>query len=176
MRVVDVDFTKGSGRRYYMEVRRERGPVLAARQAPGYDDALPHEVVHFIVEAEAGLTGGVFGRVASGRSQIFWPEDQATARKQRRREAKHPLPRSAGRDMQRSESLVGVCTALWERKVGRRAELPAWFDLVATNEPPSELTDRIVERLDTFAAMWQAIPVGGTVTLHWPDRAQAPSR
>jgi hypothetical protein len=68
---MDVTFTKGPGRRYFMTVVRERGIRLARRQGPGYHDYLPHDAVHFIVEREAGLTGGVFGRVAAGQSNIF---------------------------------------------------------------------------------------------------------
>jgi hypothetical protein len=52
---VDVTFTKVAGCRYLMTIVRERGPQLASRHGPGYDDYLPHDAVHFIVEAEARL-------------------------------------------------------------------------------------------------------------------------
>ena len=70
---MDVTFTKDSGRRYLMTVVRERGPELAPRHGPGYDEYLPHDAVHFLVEAEARLTGGAFGRIAAGRNNLFWP-------------------------------------------------------------------------------------------------------
>jgi hypothetical protein len=58
---MEVTFAKATtGRRYVMTVVRERGPQLAPRPGPGYDDYLPHDAVHFLVEAEAGLSGGVF--------------------------------------------------------------------------------------------------------------------
>lgn len=60
--LVEVRFTKLDGRRYLVKVDRELGPQLAERQGPGYDDHLPHEAVHFIVEAEAGLTRGIGAR------------------------------------------------------------------------------------------------------------------
>ena len=63
-----VTFAKATGRRYVMTVVRERGPQLAPRPGPGYDDYLPHDAVHFLVEAEAGLAGGVFGRIAAGQN------------------------------------------------------------------------------------------------------------
>jgi hypothetical protein len=56
---MDVTFTKAPGRRYFMTVVRERGVPLAPRQGPGYHDYLPHDAVHFLVESEAGLSGGV---------------------------------------------------------------------------------------------------------------------
>ncbi len=79
-----------------MTVRRQAGPSLAPRQGPGYDDHLPHDAVHLLVENEAGLTGGVFGRVAAGRSNIFWPADPKLQRRQARREAKRRRPRPSG--------------------------------------------------------------------------------
>jgi hypothetical protein len=72
---MEVTFTKAAGRRYVMTVVRERGPRLAPRQGPGYDDHLPHDAVHFLVEAEARLSGGVFGQIAAGQNNIFWPAD-----------------------------------------------------------------------------------------------------
>ncbi|SRR6266487_991877 len=83
-----VTFTKMPGRRYLMTIVRERGPELAPRQGPGYDDYLPHDAVHFFVEAEAQLSGGVFGRIAAGRSNIFWPADPVVRQRQARREKK----------------------------------------------------------------------------------------
>ena len=68
---MEVTFTKLPGRRYEMAVVRERGPVLAPRTGPGYHEYLPHDAVHFLVEAEAGLSGGAFGRAGecvAGRS------------------------------------------------------------------------------------------------------------
>ena len=49
---MEVTFTKAAGRRYVMTVARERGPRLASRHGPGYDDHLPHDAVPF----PAGLT------------------------------------------------------------------------------------------------------------------------
>jgi hypothetical protein len=64
---LEVTFTKATGRRYYMRVARQSGPPLAPRQGPGYHDYLPHDAVHFIVEAEAGLAGAVSGGSRAAR-------------------------------------------------------------------------------------------------------------
>ena len=85
---MQVTFTKLPGRRYEMTVARERGPALAPRNGPGYHDWLPHDAVHFLVEAEAGLSGAVFGRIAAGHSNLFSPVDPSERRHQARREAK----------------------------------------------------------------------------------------
>ncbi|MGA9310845.1 MAG: hypothetical protein WBV74_10795 [Pseudonocardiaceae bacterium] len=80
-----MTFTKLAVHRYTMSVMREREPALAPRQGPGYDDFLQHDGVHLIVESEAALAGGAFGRAAAGRCNIFWPADPACRRRQARR-------------------------------------------------------------------------------------------
>jgi hypothetical protein len=47
------------------EVSRDRYPDLRCGSI-GYDDWLPHDVLHFVAEAEYGLDGGVFGDLAAG--------------------------------------------------------------------------------------------------------------
>jgi len=174
---MDVTFTKVTGRRYLMTVVRERGPELAPRTGPGYDDHLPHDAVHFLVEAEARLSGGVFGRIAAGHSNIFWPADPVAQRRQARREAKRTSSPAERADMARSEELAGVCQPLWELRAGRRRTLPLWFSAVPPGTLESPLIERILSRLDEFAARWQALPTGGSITLSWPlDRRAAPRR
>jgi hypothetical protein len=168
---VDVTFTKVAGRRYLMTVVRERGPRLAPRHGPGYDDYLPHDAVHFLVEVEARLAGGVFGQIAAGQSNIFSVADPEGLRRQARREAKR-IPSAAERaDMGRSEDLAGTCQPLWELRAGHRRELPLWWSSVTPEMLElleSPLCERILARLDEFAARWHALPVGRSITLSWP--------
>jgi hypothetical protein len=166
--IMDVTFTKDSGHRYLMTVVRERGPELAPRHGPGYDDYLPHDVVHFLVEAEARLTGGAFGRIAVGQSNLFWPTDNRLLRHQKRREAKRKPSPIEHAQMGRSEDLASVCRVLWQLRGGHRSEPPLWFDRVPPEDLESRLTERILARLDEFAARWHALPPGGSITLTWP--------
>jgi hypothetical protein len=169
---MEVTFTKEAGRRYVVTVVRERGPRLVPRQAPGYDDYLPHDAVHFIAEAEARLSGGVFGRVSAGQSNIFWPADPGEKRRQARREAKRRPSAAERADMGRSEDLAAVCQVLWQLRSGRRHEPPLWLSSVPPEMLKSPLVEGILGRLDEFAARWRALQVGGSVTLAWPqDRA-----
>jgi hypothetical protein len=165
-----VTFTKGPGRRYVMTVMRERGPELAPRQGPGYDDYLPHDAVHFLVEAESRLAAGVFGQIAAGRNNLFWPADPAARRRQARKERKRKLKPRDGElaDVARSEALASVCQRLWELRAGHRRELPDWFSRVPPGTLESPLVERILARLDEFAAQWHSLPGGGSVTLTWP--------
>ena len=125
---MDVTFTKDSGRRYLMTVVRERGPKLGPRHGPGYDDYLPHDAVHFLVEAEARLTGGAFGRIAAGQGNMFWPADNRLLRHQKRREARRKPSQAEHAQMGRSEDLASVCQVLWQLRGGHRSLPPSWFD------------------------------------------------
>src|SRR5690242_2693240 len=147
---MDVTFTKVPERRYRMTVVRERGPQLAPRQGPGYDDHLPHDAVHFLVEAEAGLAGGVFGRVAAGQSNIFWLADPGARRRQARREARRAHDAAERADMAQSEALASVCQPLWEFQAGHRRVLPPWFSTLMPGTLDSPLIERILDRLDKF--------------------------
>ncbi len=60
-----VTFVKKDERRYGVEVSRDRFPDLWCGSI-GYDDWLPHDLLHFVAEAEYGLDGGVFGDLAAG--------------------------------------------------------------------------------------------------------------
>jgi hypothetical protein len=172
---MQVTFTKVAGRRYLMTVARERGPRLAPRHGPGYDDYLPHDAVHFIVEAEARLSGGIFGRIAAGQSNMFWTADPRGLRSQKRREAKRGPTPAQHADMARSEELAGLCRPLWELRAGHRRELPLWWSSLtpdAKESLESPLCERILTRLDAFAVRWRALPTGGGVTLTWPLNGQ----
>ncbi|MGV9456321.1 hypothetical protein [Streptomyces sp. NPDC003635] len=162
MRVV---FTKGPGTSYDIAVHRETGPALAPRNGPGGHPYLPHDLVHFLVEVEAGIGLGVYGRLAAGDNGLFWPADPAErAKAARRRRTKRAKPSDEARaDMARSEELAGIAVPVWEVRRGHAPELPAH---VAARELPP-VVDRIVARFDDYAERWHALPVGGSLTLTW---------
>lgn len=173
---MDVTFTKVPGRRYRMTVVRERGPEPAPRQGPGYDDWLPHDAVHFLVEAGAGLSGGVFGRIAAGRSNNLLggrsrgqEAPGATGGQAAAEQAEHA-------DMARSEALASACEPLWRVRAGVCSELP---DRCSSGEPhlgEPQLVERILYRLDEFAERRHALPPGGSVTLRWQPSGQRSAR
>jgi hypothetical protein len=147
---VKVAFVKKGARRYAVEVGRDRYPDLWCG-AIGYDEWLPHDLLHFVAEAEYGLEGGIFGDLAAGgNARLFLPLNE-----------RHVV------DMQ-------LVTKLWRKERIRRTRLPdgrrseelawqlhqAWH---ARSLPP-----QLQRKLDDLAARWHALQVGQSLTLEWP--------
>jgi hypothetical protein len=142
-----VQFVKTSERRYGVHVERDTAPALAIF-GPGYDDDLPHDLLHFVAEAEYGLDGGVFGDLAAGgNARVFVPVDAALVAKtwRKQRIKKQRLP-----DGRRSEELAAMLERAWKTRVY-----------------PDDL-EPIVRRLDALARRWRALQPGGRLTLEWP--------
>src|SRR4051794_26996930 len=96
-----VTFTKADHKRYTITVVRSSGPALVPRFAPGYDDLMPHDLAHYLVEEQYEIPLGVWGQLAAGGGGIFTPapEDNTLAVKRRAQRIA-----AVGReDMRRSE-------------------------------------------------------------------------
>ena len=59
-------FRRTGQRRYAVEARRTSFPDVEMNPAPGYDQCIPHDMMHLVVEAKLGLTRAVFGQLAAG--------------------------------------------------------------------------------------------------------------
>jgi hypothetical protein len=66
---VEVVFERVDARRYLIGVlRRSRtdvGPDIRPRPGPGHAE-VPHDLVHFVVEEQAGMPLGIYGQLAAG--------------------------------------------------------------------------------------------------------------
>jgi hypothetical protein len=163
-----VSFAKTEERRYGVIVQRERAPEVVMNPAPGYDDFLPHDMLHFVAEAEWKLNGAVFGQLAAGGDAgTFHPVDQSLVaramrdRKRRKRRAGKPKGR-------RSEILADILEHAWNARRGREPLPTNWHDQLATARVSSERLERVVDRLDDLAERWHALRVGEELTLDWP--------
>ena len=139
-----VTFVKTGRRRYSVRVARDRYPDLWCGSI-GYDDWLPHDLLHFVAEAEYDLDGAVFGDLAAGgNARIFQSYDPDLTAKLWRRQR---IRRTRLPDGRRSEELA------WQLEQGWRIRT---------------LSPHIQQKLDDLAAQWNALQVGGTLTLEWP--------
>ena len=162
---VRVHFKRNGERRYSIVVERELAPAMTMQPAPGYDDFLPHDLLHFVAEAEWGIDDGVFGQLAAGGDAgTFWPTEQNVANKWKHRGERL---RKAATAMGRSEQLAAALETSWRRRYGMPEKLHRreTYELLASL---SETIDRIAPRLDELARRWHALQVGGVLTLDWP--------
>jgi hypothetical protein len=112
-----VHFMKTGTHRYGVFVERTSAPSVIADRAPGYDEYLPHDLLHFVAEAEWGIDGGVFGQLAAGGDPgIFLPVDEELVNKWVRKRKLRRKPHTHGR---RSEALAGLLDSAWKARRAR---------------------------------------------------------
>src|SRR5258705_12419148 len=79
---MNVTFARTAERNYRVSVE---GPGVVSswmEPPPGYDPRLPHDMAHFVVENELGITGGIFVQLAAGgHARTFHQTDPESGRK-----------------------------------------------------------------------------------------------
>ncbi|MEY2930184.1 MAG: hypothetical protein RL033_933 [Pseudomonadota bacterium] len=175
-----VAFRRTGTRRYAVIVRRTGEPERALDPAPGYDDDIPHDLVHYVVEAELGLSDGVYGRAARGAGTFISTAQQDVSPRERARKQRKQQKRERalgahdarhGAEMARSERLAALCDVTWRRKHGQRAD-PGRSPPALPAEDAGDV-ERIVARLDVLAPLWRALPVDAELmdaelVFEWP--------
>lgn len=174
---MQVTFERTGERRYGVRIIVADQAPRSTNPAPGFDEHIPHDLVHYVVEAELSLTAGVFGRAARGGSSFIVEADAGGARersrqqkKQRKREASlNRRDTERAGDMIRAERLALLCDVAWRRRRGQRGDQQPWL---APSHPTAEeaaLVDRVLARLEPIAERWHALPLGGSLSFIWPD-------
>ena len=167
-------FRRTRSRGYALDLVRERGEDLTMNPAPGYDDLLPHDLVHLLVEVHWGLRDGIFGHVADGgnahtfrlsdeRPRAETPRQTARKARQVRRGNRH-----GGSEMARSERLASVVHARWDQR-HHSAWLPEWYDreLTASGADEAEVVAALDEA-ERLSARWRRVEVGQRLIIDWP--------
>jgi hypothetical protein len=163
---MNVTFTRTAERRYRVSV--EGAGVVSSwmEPAPGYDPRLPHDMAHFVVENELGITGGVFGQLAAGGDAgAFHPTQGQRRRKLAKRGKRITI---ANRD-----------DALWSEKVVNLA-CRAWNNNLSDVSPAegvsTEDIKRVCREFDAVSARWSKLDVGESMTLLWRGRGARTGR
>jgi len=174
---MDVIFRRTGERRYAVIVQVPGRPAQVMDPAPGFDPSIPHDLVHYLVEAELGMESGVFGRAARGGG-TFIPaaatgqtarEKARSRRKQLRREGSLSHDDELrGQQMESSERLAGICDLFWRRRHGQTADPSRPAPATALSAEDAGRVARVVERLDAVAPIWNGLPVGGEMVFEWP--------
>jgi hypothetical protein len=175
MRVI---FRRTDERRYAVVVEVPGEAAQTMSPAPGFDQHIPHDLVHYVVEAALGLDAGVFGRAARGGGTFYAAEtavdsrEQARKRrKQARREQSLRRERTNEEQLETSERLAALADVAWRRRQGQRPG-PGF---VAPAGPISPIDaariERVVSALDELAPQWHRLAPGGELVFTWPSLA-----
>ena len=185
-----VHFRRTGQRRYAVQVKRSSFPDLVMDPAPGYDDLMPHDLLHFVVEAQLGLTRGIFGQLAAGGDAgtfhpTFKPGESSRefARlRNRLRERGEKLKREGREDCAQSERATYICWYEWHARSQsgkrRNVALPMSEEAgqVRDVSPRTELRalngvklTEICKHLDELSSHWSRLKVGESIMVSWPD-------
>jgi hypothetical protein len=183
-------FRRTGHRRYAIEAQRPGLPDLVMNPAPGYDRLIPHDMMHLVVEAQLGITRGVFGQLAAGGNAgtfCLSPKRDESSREMIRagnrvRVRGKKLLKEGRDDSLRSERATYICWYEWltrshssDRKKISQAmaqqarevrQTASTKELHALNE--SKL-DEICKHLDHLSSHWSRLEVGQSVAIRWPD-------
>ncbi|MBS1696636.1 MAG: hypothetical protein JST91_31025 [Actinobacteria bacterium] len=160
--VVDCVFRRINSRQYGIGLlrngARDIGGDVAVRLAPG-DARVPHDLVHFVVEEQSGLTLGIFGQAAAGGDVGGFFRAVAGKRGRAQQAKRSQRLGSAGRaQVGRSEQLAGLAY---------HGRIPSGADpLVVT----PDLRMSINRRLDEVLRRWEDVAVGEDLVMAWPQR------
>ncbi|MET0286661.1 MAG: hypothetical protein ABW352_19425 [Polyangiales bacterium] len=171
-----VTFKRTGAHRYAVIVSHEGRVAQSIHPAPGYDDHIPHDLVHYVVEAELRLQAGVFGRAARGGGTFISDTDTTSSARDRARQRRKQLRKEASlgardRDdeLHHSERLAALCDVAWRKQHGQRPD-PLRKAPEGSPEDAVQI-ERVVTRLNQLAPLWRALPIDGELTFEWPSTA-----
>lgn len=187
-----VIFQRTGQRRYAVEAQRPGRPDLVMNPAPGYDPLIPHDMMHLVVEAQLGLTRGVFGQLAAGGDAGTFhvpmnstDSSRKLARVRKRVRGKGSKLLKEGRDdSERSERATFICWHEWlarssssdHKQLSR--EMAKQAKQVRDTGGAEELRkltdgklDEICTHLDQLSSQWSNLEVGQSIAVRWPDLA-----
>ena len=183
-------FRRTGQRRYSIEAQRPGFPDLVMDPAPGYDNLIPHDLMHLVVESQLGLTRGVFGQLAAGgdAGTFHLPlkpdkSSRETARARSRIKARGAKLLRQGRDESaRSERATYICWYEWlarshSSELRKRASaMTKNAEQVSNAAGTPELRalnkkklDEICRHLDHLSSHWTSLAVGQSMAVRWPD-------
>jgi hypothetical protein len=184
-------FQRTGQRRYGIQVKRPPFPDVEMTPAPGYDQLMPHDMLHLVVEAKLGLTRGIFGQLAEGgdAGTFHLSINKQTTRelsraRNRLRTRGKKLLREGREDSERSERAAYICWYEWRNRSSvdkQRSQARSMVTQatgvkgVAGKQELRNLSDRkideICEYLDELSSHWSRLEVGECMIVRWPDLA-----
>ena len=167
---------------------RENSPDLEMNPAPGFDELMPHDMCHLIVEQVLHIENAIFGQIAkNGTAGTFRnaPSEGSNTKndsRQRRKAAKKGknLVKQNLEDLAKSERATYVCWQNWlehssDAELKSRAEemkqnAESAFDQMLSAEKAvytKENLAKVRERMSELSQNWQNLKTGEFLTVDW---------
>jgi hypothetical protein len=157
-----------------VEAQRAGFPNLEMNPAPGYDSRMPHDMMHLVVEAQLGLTKGIYGQLAAGGTAGTFhlavtnaESSREVTRARKRVRARGKKLMSRGRDdCAESERATFICWNEWQARSSSKQSKGASNSVLSQGK-----LDEICEHLDHLSSRWSTLGVGESMAVRWPDLA-----
>jgi hypothetical protein len=182
-----VEFCKTAERRYAIKLLRDGLPALEMNPAPGFDDLMPHDLCHFIVEQVLRIENAVFGGAASGSSTTFRHHPSETSNtkndSRQRRKAKQKGKQAVkehSEDYYRSERATFVCWQNWLSESSdieskrRAADMKDAAESILRQMSAAERAiytkanlEKVRLRMSELSQQWQSLKPGDSMTVEW---------
>lgn len=166
---MQITFIRQSARDCAIRCTCDDGAVLAVRTY-SRSLGLPHDLVHYVVERELGLTWGFWGLVAAGAT--FMSVTRCAGRKRPRyHEEGQWLIQQHRDELGEAEALVGVLLDVWRTGAGAEAAYRAvleWYWRRTDAAPSREQVVRVYKALSQMETQWLSLEPGDTLTVDWP--------
>lgn len=169
---MEITFTKTGERTYEVGVRRDDGVELRVR-TPDKPLAIPHDMVHYVVERELKMGRGFWGSIAAG--MVF-----GTVQVVRGRQPPHAAERSAAliKASYREQAAAELYVAVLQRVTQEGKERDWRYVNACLDEvwrpfrwprPHVDAEDavRVCRALREAESAWATLPVGESVKVSW---------
>ncbi len=150
--LVDVSIVKSGSGPHRAVVARAGGPAVQFA-VHDYGPVLPHDLVHFVVEAELGIRFGFWGLIAAG-AKLSSVQAFGARRPRRITSGEDPLVVAHLDELLAAEGLVAAFSGLTQTEPGPDVD--------------PEDAERIRGRIDELNRRWQAVQPGEILRLRWP--------
>ncbi len=185
---MQVEFHRTGERRYGIVILREGLPPLEMNPAPGFDELMPHDLQHFLVEQELGLKNAIFGQVARGGTAGTFtthPSEDSNNRQDsrlRRKEAQRgkKLLKIGADECAQSERATYICLYDWlansadeklrERAKDMKINADGVFAKMSDTERAKLNKKKLAEirnRMDELSKKWSALSINESMKLDW---------
>lgn len=182
------EFQKTGERRYAVRILRKDLPVLEMNPAPGFDDLMPHDLCHFIVEQVLGIENAIFGQLANnGTAGTFRnaPTESVNTRndsRQRRKAAKRgkKMVKENLDSYSKSERATYICWQNWlenstdaelkKRAAEMKLTVEATFNQMTADEKAlytKENLTKVRARMTELSNQWQNLKTGESMKVDW---------